>query len=116
MAYAAPAPRPVARAQRLRFAVASTPKQGTYGGSTSPEGEDKQAKNEAAGCAMIVTLVASWQRLICGNVLHADFNALQAERPCSTSHLWPCTGNNWCSVRSKPTPLGHVHACLGSSS
>ena len=48
--HAAPSPRPVARAQRMRFAVASTPKQGTYGGSTSPEGEDKQAKNEAAGC------------------------------------------------------------------
>ena len=30
--------------------MASTPKQGTYAGNTSPEGEDKQAKNEVAGC------------------------------------------------------------------
>jgi len=43
--------RPQARAQRMHQIMRSVPKQGTYGGSSQPMGEEKQAKTNEQGAA-----------------------------------------------------------------
>ncbi len=106
VANAAPAPRPVARAQRMRFAVASTPKQGTYGGSTSPMGEDKEAKNEAAGCVAVNGPCPGGEASSCTHVRTSA--ALQriarTECICSIYPLWCCTDSNFCKQASTSLP------------
>lgn len=61
------AARPQGGALRARQIMRSTPKQGTYEGSSSPMGEDKQAKNMEAGYAYKKSCVSSLWLILSSN-------------------------------------------------